>query len=63
MNAELLVRARLPFVSGRSGGTGLGLSIVDAVAKAHGGRFVLESAIAAGTCAAIELPLVAEATR
>lgn len=63
MDAELLARARLPFVSGRSGGTGLGLSIVDAVAKAHGGRFVLESAVGAGTCATIELPLVAEAIR
>jgi two-component system sensor histidine kinase FlrB len=64
MDAELLVRARLPFVSGRSGGTGLGLSIVDAVAKAHGGRFELESALGTGTRATIELPLVeAEAIR
>ena len=59
MDAALLERARQPFVSGRIGGTGLGLSIVDGVTKAHGGRFVLESSVGLGTCATIELPLVA----
>ncbi len=61
MDAEMLARARQPFVSGRVGGTGLGLSIVDGVTKAHGGRFVLESSVGLGTCATIELPLVAGA--
>jgi two-component system sensor histidine kinase FlrB len=58
MDAELLARARQPFVSGRIGGTGLGLSIVEGVTKAHGGRFVLESSVGVGTCATLELPLV-----
>jgi two-component system sensor histidine kinase FlrB len=62
MDAQMLARARQPFVSGR-GGTGLGLAIVDAVVKAHGGRFELDSAVGSGTCARIELPLVGEAMR
>ena len=63
MDAQTLARARVPFVSGRPGGTGLGLAIVDAVVKAHGGRFLLDSAPDAGTRARIELPLLVEATR
>jgi two-component system, sensor histidine kinase FlrB len=59
MDVAMLERARQPFVSGRIGGTGLGLSIVDGVTNAHGGRFVLESSVGRGTCATIELPLVA----
>lgn len=58
MDADMLAKARQPFVSGRTGGTGLGLSIVDGVTRAHGGRFVLESSPGVGTCATIELPLV-----
>jgi len=61
MDADLLARARRPFVSGRSGGTGLGLAIVDAVVKAHGGRFLLDSTPGVGTRARIELPLVGAA--
>ena len=61
MDADMLARARQPFVSGRAGGTGLGLSIVDGVTKAHGGRFLLESSVGTGTCATIELPLVSGA--
>ena len=59
MDAALLARAREPFVTGRSGGTGLGLAIVDAVVQAHDGAFTLESAVGEGTCARIELPLLA----
>jgi two-component system sensor histidine kinase FlrB len=63
MDADLLARARQPFVSGRPGGTGLGLAIVDAVVKAHGGRFSLDSAPGEGTRAHVELPLVGGAAR
>ena len=39
-----------------AGGTGLGLSIVEAVAKAHGGRAAVRSAIGKGSVFVIELP-------
>ncbi len=58
MDAALLARATEPFVTARAGGTGLGLAIVDAVVKAHGGHFTLESSVGVGTTARIELPLV-----
>jgi len=63
MSSDLLARARQSFVSERSGGTGLGLGIVDAVVRAHGGRFTLESELGAGVRAQIELPLMAQANR
>jgi two-component system sensor histidine kinase FlrB len=59
MSAELLARAKEPFFSGRAGGTGLGLSITDAVVRAHGGRFDLESVPGEGVSARIVLPLLA----
>lgn len=46
------------FVTTKPQGTGLGLSVVQAVAKAHGGRFSLQSQEGLGTCASMTLPLV-----
>ncbi len=46
-----------------SGGSGLGLAIVNRIALAHGGRLVLESAIAHGTTASVELPIADEEQR
>jgi two-component system OmpR family sensor kinase len=41
----------------RPEGTGLGLSIVDAIARAHGGRVVLDNAVGSGATFAIIIPL------
>jgi signal transduction histidine kinase len=46
------------FYSTRKGGTGLGLSIVDRIARAHGGRMVVESTPGEGTVMTLELPAV-----
>ena len=40
----------------RSDGAGLGLSIVQAIARAHGGRLVLESIVGRGTTVSVVLP-------
>jgi two-component system sensor histidine kinase FlrB len=51
------------FFTTRAQGTGLGLSVAQVVAKAHKGRFFIESEYApeaaTGTCAGFELPLAA----
>lgn len=48
------------FVTTKPQGTGLGLSVVQAVAKAHSGRFTLQSQLGRGTCASVILPLLDE---
>jgi signal transduction histidine kinase len=57
-----------PFVRGdrarnlnAASGFGLGLSIVLAIVEAHNGRLTLENRSEGGLCAAIELPLAAQA--
>ena len=40
----------------RTDGAGLGLSIVEAIARAHGGRVVLESIVGRGTTVSVVLP-------
>ncbi len=45
-----------PHSAGRSGGAGLGLSIVQAIAAAHGGQAMLESAPGRGTTVRIWMP-------
>ena len=57
-----------PFVRGdrarnlnEASGFGLGLSIVQAIVEAHNGRLQLENRPGGGLCAAIELPLAAQA--
>jgi signal transduction histidine kinase len=47
------------FYSTRKGGTGLGLAIVERIARAHGGRVVIDSTVGAGTAVKLSLPAVA----
>jgi two-component system osmolarity sensor histidine kinase EnvZ len=60
--AEKLAGLTQPFVRGEAArtdasGAGLGLAIVDRIARQHGGRLRLESALGQGFSARIELPL------
>ncbi|MFB9887588.1 sensor histidine kinase [Balneatrix alpica] len=55
--SEHLPRVLEPFYTTKPQGTGLGLAVVQAVAKAHGGRFELSSAPGC-TCASMILPLL-----
>ena len=50
------------FVTTKPQGTGLGLAVVQAVAKAHSGKFVLRSQADKGTSATLVLPLTDFAT-
>ena len=54
---ERLPRIFEPFVTSKPRGTGLGLAIARKVVERHGGRVVVESKPAAGTCVSIVLPL------
>ena len=64
MSADMLAKAGDLFVTTKSQGTGLGLAVVQAVMRAHGGQFLLESESGQGTCANLLLPIVnSELTR
>jgi two-component system sensor histidine kinase FlrB len=56
MSAELLKSVGDLFVTTKAQGTGLGLSVVKAVARAHHGKFLLQSTVGKGTCASLLLP-------
>lgn len=62
--ADLQSQITEAFFTTRAQGTGLGLSVAQVVAKAHKGRFYIESECApnaeTGTCAGFVLPLVAQ---
>ena len=45
------------FVTTKAQGTGLGLAVVNAVARAHRGKFYLQSKVGQGTCASLVMPL------
>lgn len=53
---ELLPTLGDLFVTTKAQGTGLGLAVVNAVARAHYGRFSLQSTQGQGTCASLYMP-------
>lgn len=56
MSPELLNTVGDLFVTTKAQGTGLGLSVVQAVARAHHGKFLLQSTVGKGTCASLLIP-------
>lgn len=56
MSPELLASVGDLFVTTKAQGTGLGLSVVRAVARAHHGKFLLNSKQGQGTCASLLIP-------
>ncbi|WP_286784710.1 MULTISPECIES: sensor histidine kinase [Pseudomonas] len=61
IDAPTLARLGEPFFTTRTTGTGLGLAVVKAVARAHRGALQLRSRVGFGTCAILDLPLIAAA--
>lgn len=59
IDAATLARLGEPFFTTKTTGTGLGLAVVKAVAKAHHGTLQLRSRPGRGTCATLQLPLIA----
>ena len=57
MSDELLARVGEIFVTTKAQGTGLGLAVVQAVTRAHQGKFFLQSRVGQGTCANVLIPL------
>ncbi len=53
---NMLSEVQEMFVTTKSQGTGIGLAVVQAVARAHGGRFILNSIEGSGTCASMLIP-------
>lgn len=62
MDRETLAKALEPFYTTKSHGTGLGLAVAQVVARAHHGRFELNSQAGVGTIATIFLPVIATET-
>ncbi len=58
MSKEFIQQAKELFFTTKPQGTGLGLAVVQSVARAHGGRFHLQSTEGKGTQASLILPLV-----
>ncbi|HTF96977.1 MAG TPA: ATP-binding protein [Cellvibrio sp.] len=56
ISQEMLANVGDLFVTTKAQGTGLGLSVVKAVARAHHGKFLLQSTLGKGTCASVLLP-------
>lgn len=56
MSPEVLANVGDLFVTTKAQGTGLGLSVVHAVARAHQGKFLVQSKLGQGTCASILMP-------
>lgn len=55
---EHLARLGEPFYTSKLTGTGLGIPVVQAVVRAHQGRWLLRSRQGFGTCALLSLPLL-----
>jgi two-component system sensor histidine kinase FlrB len=60
LSSDELKKVTEAFYTTKSQGTGLGLAVVEAVAKAHGGKFTLSSVPGSGCLASIHLPIVEE---
>ncbi|MBA1277404.1 ATP-binding protein [Stutzerimonas stutzeri] len=59
IEATTLARLGEPFFTTKATGTGLGLAVVKSVARAHSGSLELRSRPGRGTCATLQLPLLA----
>lgn len=59
IDAMTLARLGEPFFTTKATGTGLGLAVVKSVARAHSGSLELRSRPGRGTCAILQLPLLA----
>lgn len=57
ISPTLLQNLNQPFHSTKVEGTGLGLTVVQRIVAAHGGSFLLESALDTGTIATVRLPI------
>lgn len=58
MSKEQLEHVQEGFVTTKQHGTGLGLMVVKAIARAHHGKFEIDSVEGAGTTASLQLPLI-----
>ncbi|MCW9051999.1 MAG: ATP-binding protein [Motiliproteus sp.] len=58
MDADELLRVQEPFYTTKSQGTGLGLAVAQVIARAHHGRFEIQSAAQQGTQAGFVLPYI-----
>lgn len=58
MDEDALASVQEIFVTTKPQGTGLGLAVVNAVTRAHGGEFELQSVLGEGTTASVLIPIV-----